>query len=266
MGLSVVGIGPDSLLVPFKGYREPLGEMKIGPTAPELIVICAQIIGRFSSHIFHGKPIQQARNRRCDLPNHLILNVEDVFKVAVVPFGPQVIAGRGIQKLRRHAHSVACLAHAALDDILDTEFAPHVLDLWRLALVVERGIAGDDNHRAEARELGDHVLADAIGEILLLGVSAHVDERQHGDGGFVGKLQRCRLVRRRSVAVRPAPDADRLGDVLEFVFAGVREGGLDFARDLIVGRAAQERCRRARRPPGCAPPRSPRRRRCRCPR
>ena len=48
MGLSVVGIGPDSLLVPFQGYREPLGEMKIGPTAPELIVIRAQIIGRFS--------------------------------------------------------------------------------------------------------------------------------------------------------------------------------------------------------------------------
>ena len=36
---------------------------------------------------------------------------------------------------------------------------------------------------AQLRQRGDDVLADAVGEIFLLGLAAHVDEGQDGDGG-----------------------------------------------------------------------------------
>ena len=46
-------------------------------------------------------------------------------------------------------------------------------------------------NRLESLErVGGEVLGDAVAEILLLGVVAHVDEGQHDDGGFVGQRQR----------------------------------------------------------------------------
>ena len=58
----------------------------------------------------------------------------------------------------------------------------------------EDGVAGDDEQVAEARQLGDDVLGQPVGEELLLRVAAHVGEGQHGDRGLGG--------RRRSAAGR----------------------------------------------------------------
>ncbi len=45
----------------------------------------------------------------------------------------------------------------------------------------------------KARQLCNDVLGDAVREILLLWVAAHVLERQRGDGRFVGEGERrCR--------------------------------------------------------------------------
>ena len=53
--------------------------------------------------------------------------------------------------------------------------------LDRLVLVDEGRVARDDEQVAKARERGDDVLGQAIGEKLLLGLAAHVGERQDGD-------------------------------------------------------------------------------------
>ena len=43
-------------------------------------------------------------------------------------------------------------------------------------------------NRLEMRgEVAGEIFGDAVAEILLLGVFAHVDEGQHDDGGFVGQ-------------------------------------------------------------------------------
>ncbi len=47
----------------------------------------------------------------------LVLQREDVVEVAVVALGPDVVAGIGVDELRRDAHPMAGLAHAALDDV-----------------------------------------------------------------------------------------------------------------------------------------------------
>ena len=53
-------------------------------------------------------------------------------------------AALGVYELGRDAHPVPGLSDAALDDVMDAEFAPYVLNLRRPALVVEGGVAGDD--------------------------------------------------------------------------------------------------------------------------
>ena len=71
----------------------------------------------------------------------------------------------------------------------------------------------------------DDVFRDAVGEIFLLGVAAHVGERQHGDRRLDGQRGRRVVVGLTSIG-GPASDlgrqpdlqridADRLGDVLE---------------------------------------------------
>ena len=54
----------------------------------------------------------------------------------------------------------------------------------------EGGIAGDDEELRKFRQGGDDVFRDAVGEIFLLRIAAHVGEWQHGD-------RHARRVRRR---------------------------------------------------------------------
>ena len=110
---------------------------------------------------------------------------------AVVALGPQVTAGGGIDQLRRDPHLVVSLAHAAFQHIPHAQLLAHVLYFHRFAFVGEGRVASDDEQAGDLREIGGEVLGDAVAEIVLLGIFAHVDERQHDDGGFVGQGQGC---------------------------------------------------------------------------
>ena len=148
-------------------------------------------------------------------------------------------AGRGLDQLAGDAHPVAGLAHAAFEHVAHAELAADLLDVDGLALVGEGRIARDHEQRLEARQRGDDVLDHAVGEIFLLGIAAHVLERQHRDRRLVGQRQRVRalgmLEGRRGLRAEPdAPGAHRLGDVLQRLLAQVVEGDLDLAADLPV--------------------------------
>src|SRR5262245_51867361 len=97
-----------------------------------------------------------------------------------------MFSGRRIDKLSGNPHPIAELTDAALGHILDAQLPTDALYVDRLAPILKRGVAGDDEQRAEARQLCDYVLSDAIAEVLLLRVTAQVVEWQHSDGGFVG--------------------------------------------------------------------------------
>jgi hypothetical protein len=77
---------------------------------------------------------------------------------------------------------LAALAHAALDQVADAQLLADLLERHRPAPVGERGIAGDDQEPAQPRQLGDDVLGDAVGEVILLRLAAGVHEGQDGDG------------------------------------------------------------------------------------
>src|SRR3546814_18438640 len=71
---------------------------------------------------------------------------------------------------------------SAFQDRAHAELAGGGGDVDLLALEVERRRA---RGHLELRQLGQQVedlLGDAVAEVLVLGVAAHVDERQHGDG------------------------------------------------------------------------------------
>src|ERR1700678_1009727 len=88
------------------------------------------------------------------------------------------------------------------------------------------------------REISYDVFADAVGEILLFGVAAHIVEREHGDREPVRTGRRsCDLLRRRRRG-----DADlerinphRLGDILELGLAEIGDGEIEPRAHLAVG-------------------------------
>src|ERR1700733_10073705 len=65
-------------------------------------------------------------------------------------------------------------------------------------LYVKLELRAMTNSALKPGQCSDDVFHHAISEILLLGVAAHVVERQHGDGGFVRKGKRVRLPHSRS--------------------------------------------------------------------
>ncbi len=116
-----------------------------------------------------------------DCLRNLVLQREDVVQVAVVAFGPEVVVARRLDQLRRDAHATAGAAHAALEHVVDLQLPRHLRQVDVLALERERSVARDDGERGDLAQVRDDVLADAVAEIFLLQVAAHVGERQHAD-------------------------------------------------------------------------------------
>jgi hypothetical protein len=67
----------------------------------------------------------------------LILNCENVCKSAIVSFRPDVAASGDVVELCRDADTVAAFAHAALDDVTDTEFRCYLFQMDSFALIGE---------------------------------------------------------------------------------------------------------------------------------
>jgi hypothetical protein len=111
---------------------------------------------------------------------HLILQIENVSHLAVEPIGPYVRAVCGVDQLAGDTHSVAGLANATFQYVADPERTPYLPDVRRFALVGKAGIASNHEQPAHARESRNKLLHHAVGKIFLLGVAAHVLERQHG--------------------------------------------------------------------------------------
>src|ERR1700733_3163280 len=94
---------------------------------------------------------------------------------------PQMISSRGVDKLRGDAHLVAVLAHAALEHCTNVELTRDVGDIRILTLEGEGGRARRDLELRNRGERVQELLGKAVGEIVLLGIAAHVDKRQDGN-------------------------------------------------------------------------------------
>src|SRR5206468_803247 len=98
------------------------------------------------------------------------------------PFGPYVTAGLAMNQLGRDSHLVPGLADAALKDVGDAKFSRDLADIHRLPLECESRVAGNHFQGRDFRQVGRDIFADAIAEVTLLGVAAHVLEWKHAHG------------------------------------------------------------------------------------
>jgi hypothetical protein len=98
-------------------------------------------------------------------------------------------AGDRIDELGADAYPIPCLANAAFQDVVNSQFARDLLDIARLSLERKRRVTGDHKEVAIARQLRCDVLGDGVGEVVLVGIAAYVIERQHGDGRLRRKRQ-----------------------------------------------------------------------------
>jgi hypothetical protein len=172
-----------------------------------------------------------------DFTRDLVLDVEHVAHQPVIALGPDMVPGRGIDELRRDAEPVGAAANAAFEHVAHAKLARDLPHVDRFALVSEARIARDHQEAADFRERGDDVLGKPVGEMLLLGVGAHVLERQDRDRRLFGErglwlLGRRAIPRRRRHGVI---DPDRPRHVLEALLALVGKCGGDLALYLAIG-------------------------------
>src|SRR5215469_4644671 len=98
-----------------------------------------------------------------------------------------------------------------------------------LALVGETRIAGDHEQPANARERSDDLLDHPVCEIVLIGVAAHIGERQDRYRRLVGQREyrsafgRRRLERVLTGGEPHSVDSHRAGNVLEALLSNVVE-------------------------------------------
>jgi hypothetical protein len=111
----------------------------------------------------------------------LVLQSEQIARVAVEPFCPKMRIGRSIDQLGVDTDLVARSPDAPLEHVAHAQLAADLLRVNRLVPVCECGIARDHEHILEPREIGREVLGDPVREILLLPVVAEVRKGQDDD-------------------------------------------------------------------------------------
>src|SRR5262249_48916095 len=120
----------------------------------------------------------------------------------------------------------------AFQKMADAEIPGDRAYIGGLALVGKGRVAGDDEQPGIAREIGDQVLGQAIGEGFLLRIAAHIGEWQDGDRWLVGK--RRRFTNALLTGRANAEDMYRVADVLDRQQPQIVEINVEPALYLVV--------------------------------
>ena len=165
-----------------------------------------------------------------------------------------MLPGLNLDQLGGDAHSISGLSDAAFQDKPYPQVLAHLAQIHLLALVRERGGAGDHQQAGQLGKVGDDVLADAVAEIILLRVPTHVVKSQHRDGGFfhqggrfgtaLGFVAFPRFIRSlQQYTVNPHRPGDIFDRLSTEIFEGKRQAGghlfVNAARDADAARFGQ---------------------------
>src|SRR5213593_4095725 len=111
-----------------------------------------------------------------------------------------------IDQLRRYSNEIALVSNAAFEQVIDRELAADLARAFRGSFEPHRRAPREHAELAgaEAPDLGDHFLGEAVAEVLLSWIVAHVRKRQHDQAKRAGLLlgfpDRERDPRRRAAA------------------------------------------------------------------
>ena len=145
--------------------------------------------------------------RYCNPARNLVLQGKQIPGVAGEALRPEMYIRFGIDQLCRHADLTLRPLDLSLQHIAYAKLAADLLCFDRPVPVRESGVARDDEHVRDAREIGREISGDTVGKILLFRIVAQVQKRQHdnrwterlrgrrGDRAAVGRTGGHRLRR-----------------------------------------------------------------------
>src|SRR5712671_4657341 len=204
-------------------------------------IVSGQIAGRPIRRSADLGDLQCRLDNAGDTDRDLVLEVKNVIERTVEVVSPEMRTPSGLDQLCSNAHALAGLAHGAFQDVAYAQLPADLLHVYSPPFVSEARIAGDNEEPADARKRSDDLLDHSVAEIFLLGVAAHVLERQHGDRRLFGQCwQRLRqflitrLARDGLFAEQDAIDAHRPRYVLDPLLAHVVERELDLVAHLVA--------------------------------
>ncbi len=129
------------------------------------------------------------------LAGDLILQGKDVLQLPVVGFRPKLVSRDGVDELGVNADPVSGLLDTALHHVAYPQLPANLLHFHLLALVGGRCRSVNNEDIRNLVKLGGDVFGYPVDKISLFGVSAHVDKRQHDNGGLIWQLKRRNLLR-----------------------------------------------------------------------
>ncbi len=114
-----------------------------------------------------------------DREGDLGLQCNDVLEFTIEVFRPDVVAGDGIDQLGRHPHASLRLANTAFKDRTHVEFSA---DRGYVDIGAFEGEGRSPRGNLELDDLGQRLqqlFREAVGEVLVFGIAAHVGKREH---------------------------------------------------------------------------------------
>ena len=102
-----------------------------------------------------------------------------------------------VDQLRRDPHTVAGLAHTAVEHGAYVQQASDFAAVHEPVLELERGGPSRDAQTAHVVQRVDDLLGGALAEIILVLGGAHVGESKHGDRCRFGRCNRRQIHRAR---------------------------------------------------------------------
>src|SRR5882724_2771893 len=102
--------------------------------------------------------------------------------LTVILSRPKVTLVFCLNKLGGDSHSIRFAPHTALQDVLDLKFTADLVHWLPAVLVLHDGSAGDHTQVIwiKIAQLRDHLLREAVTEVVLACVAGEVLEREHG--------------------------------------------------------------------------------------
>src|SRR5580765_125163 len=165
-------------------FRSPrIGFMAgdVGLSCHEVQVVCLDIVGTAMLNRLFLFGYQLEFQRLHYGFGDFRLECEDIAQVTIVALSPHVIVAGTVDQLGGNAHATAGFPHAAFENVADFEFAREFRNINMLALVHKGAVARYDRQCRNLTQIGDDVLSDAVAEVLLLLIAAHVCKGQHAD-------------------------------------------------------------------------------------
>ena len=151
--------------------------------------------GRVSGGVRDELQLQRTRDGLRDF----VLDGNTSDELPIVAFRPQVIAVLSVDQLRSHADSASRSTDAPFKNRPDAERLCDPADVLLLAAEGEGRCARGDLEVGDMGQQVDQLLGQAVAEVLVVRVSAHVGEREHRDGkvlvgGFDHRPFQCVMI------------------------------------------------------------------------